>query len=231
MDEARNFVDSVLANRQATYEQPEEVDYNSPVVTEGRLDQPLTTTATMSETPPSKGSDPMDFIFNSEARRDKSGRLQIYNPPSGDGGGSFEVAGITARYQPKEAKHLKSLIEAGKNEEAEAYAKDFYRKRAKPFTKYASNEGLKLQLADTVHHRGEGGLRSILRRATGLKTKDYSELINTLDNDPKALDKFNRARVDYEMEEVDRGRASRQKFRKGLLNRFKNADAAARQLS
>jgi len=175
-------------------------------------------------------SSPEDFIFQSEARRDGKGRLQVYTPPSGDGGGSFEVAGITARYQPKEAARLKALVEAGQTDQAEAEAKDFYRRRAAPFTRFTDNPGLQLQLADTVHHRGEGGLRRVLQRATGSGAKDYGELIGTLGSDPAALDKFNAARQDYEWEEVERGRASRKKFRSGLQNRFNKADAAARRL-
>lgn len=178
---------------------------------------------------PGDPGDPADFIFNSEARRDKQGRLQVYVPPSGDGG-SFEVAGITARYQPKEAARLKALIDAGQVDQAEAEAKDFYRRRAAPFTRFTDNPGLQLQLADTVHHRGEGGLRRVLQRAVGADTKDYGELIGSLSKDPAALDRFNQARQDYEWEEVDRGRGSRKKFRKGLQNRFNKADAAARGL-
>lgn len=174
--------------------------------------------------------DPADFIFNSEARRDAQGRLQVYTPPAGDGGGSFEVAGITARFQPKEAARLKSLIESGQVDQAEAEAKDFYRRRAAPFTSLTNNPGLQLQLADTVHHRGEGGLRRVLQRATGSDEKDYGELIGRLAADPAALDRFNEARQSYEWEEVDRGRAERKKFRKGLQDRFNRADAAARKL-
>jgi hypothetical protein len=173
---------------------------------------------------------PEDFIFNAEARRDARGQLQVYTPPAGDGGGSFEVAGITARYQPKEAARLKALIESGQVQQAEAEAKDFYRRRAAPFTSLTDNPGLQLQLADTVHHRGEGGLRRVLQRATGSDSKDYRDLIGMLASDPTALDKFNQARQSYEWEEVDRGRSSRKKFRKGLQNRFNRADAAARSL-
>jgi hypothetical protein len=175
-------------------------------------------------------SSPEDFIFQSEARRDAKGRLQVYTPPSGDGGGSFEVAGITARFQPKEAARLKALVESGQTDQAEAEAKDFYRRRSAPFTRFTDNAGLQLQLADTVHHRGEGGLRRVLQRATGSEAKDYGELIGTLSKDPAALDKFSAARQSYEWEEVDKGRSSRKKFRQGLQNRFNKADAAARRL-
>lgn len=171
--------------------------------------------------------DPASFTFNKEARKDKNGRLSVFTPPSGDGGGSFEVAGITAKFQPKEAGRLRSLIQQGKHGEAEKFAKDFFRKRAEPFVKHTSQRGLQLQLADTVHHRGEGGLRKILQRATGSSSKDHRTLIKQLDNDPEALAKFNKSRVDHELQDVDRGRSSRKKFRKGLLNRFASAHEAA----
>jgi len=175
--------------------------------------------------------DPAEFTFNSEARKDSQGRLSVFTPPSGDGGGSFEVAGITAKFQPEVSKRLKSLIRQGRHGEAEVEAKKFFRKRAAPFTKHASQRGLQLQLADTVHHRGEGGLRQILQRATGSKIKDHASLIKKLDSDPEALNKFNKARVDHELINVDRGRSSRKKFRKGLLNRFANANKAAQQVN
>lgn len=171
--------------------------------------------------------DPAAFTFEREARRDRQGRLRVYNPPSGDGGGSFEVAGITARYQPNESRRLRALIAEGKTDQAESEAKDFYRRRAAPFVRYAKQPGVQLQLADSVHHRGEGGLRKMLQRATGTNLRDDESLIRRLDADPEALEKFNQARIDYELEEVDRGRSSRRKFRKGLLNRFKEANEAA----
>jgi len=175
----------------------------------------------------SSGSfDPAEFTFKREARI-KEGKLAVFNPPSGDGGGSFEVAGITERFQPREARRLRGLIEQGRNDQAISEAKDFFRKRSAPFTKYAEQRGLQLQIADSVHHRGEGGLRRILQRATGSKSKSYQELIRELDSSPNALARFNRARVNYELQEIDRGRASRQKFRKGLINRFRSAHQAA----
>lgn len=177
--------------------------------------------------PSGKYQDFADFMFQSEARM-SDGKLQVYTPPSGDGGGSYEVAGITQKYQPQEAARLKALIDSGRNDEAAAAAKDFYRQRAAPFTSLTQDRGLQLQLADTVHHRGEGGLRRVLQRATGSDSRDYGELIGGLSERKDALDAFHQARQDYEWEEVDRGRASRKKFRNGLQNRFNNADAAAR---
>ena len=45
-------------------------------------------------------------IVDFEARRDARGRLAVYRLPAGDGGGSYEVAGINDRYHPTEAAHL-----------------------------------------------------------------------------------------------------------------------------
>ena len=174
-------------------------------------------------------SSPEDFIFQSEARRDGKGRLRVYSPPSGDGGGSFEVAGITSRFQPKEAARLKALVESGQTDQAEAEAKDFYRRRAAPFVRFTENKGVQFQVSDIVHHRGEGGLRRVLQRATMSDSKDYGELIGELNNMSDPLDALNAARQDYEWEEVERGQAARKKFRPGLQNRFNKADAAARR--
>ena len=40
-------------------------------------------------------------ILEFEARRDKQGRLKVYRLPAGDGGGTFEVAGINDRSTPR----------------------------------------------------------------------------------------------------------------------------------
>ena len=52
-------------------------------------------------------------IIDFEARRDAKGRLQVYKLPAGDGGGTYEVAGINDRYHPVEAAHLAQLVKAG----------------------------------------------------------------------------------------------------------------------
>lgn len=169
-----------------------------------------------------------DFMFESEARFNRAGKLRVYEPPPGDGGGEYEVAGITQAAEPREAATLKQMVENGQTEEATAYAKNFYQKRAEPYTSLTGNKGLQLQIADATHHRGEGGLRRILQRATGSDSKDYGELVSGLSARKDSLEAFDKARRDYEWEEVDRGLPWRRKFRQGLENRFNNAAAAAR---
>jgi hypothetical protein len=201
-----------------------DVDYNDPMDLSGVPDIPQR----------SRGGtvgDAADIVFQNEARRDKRGRLSVYSPPEGDGGGSFEVAGITARYQPREAARLRQLVSEGRHDEAEEAAKDFYRRRAEPFVKHSQNPGVQLQLTDTVHHRGEGGLRSILRIATGTSDLSSAEMIAMIDRDPDGLRKFHEARRNYERRVVDRGRESRAKFRQGLENRFQKVYDLSLQLN
>lgn len=175
-------------------------------------------------------TDPAEFTFGVEARRDKQGRLRVYSPPSGDSGGAFEIAGITSRFQPKEAARLRQLVESGQSDVAEAEAKDFYRRRAAPFIGFTENKGIQFQVSDIVHHRGEGGLRRVLQRAAMSDDKDYGKLIAELNNMSDPLGALHAARQDYEWEEVEKGQAERKKFRQGLQNRFNKADAAARGL-
>lgn len=170
--------------------------------------------------------DPYEFTFNAEARFDRNGNLSVYNPPKNDGGGSFEVAGITERWQRADASRIRSLVQQGKFAQAKTESKRYYKKISDPFTKHTKDRGIKLQLADTVHHRGPTGLKKILQRATGTKLDDSKALIKILESNPNALNAFNNARVRYEAEELDNeGRAG---FRKGLIKRFKNAHNAAK---
>lgn len=178
-----------------------------------------------------KNIDPASFTVSQEARRDKAGNLKVYSPPSGDGGGSFEVAGITQRYNPEEAARLRALVQSGRSDLAEEEARKFIAGRAEPYTSKTDDPGLKLLITDTTHHRGEGGLRRVLQRATGSDSKDYGQLIADLQSSGDPIGAFSNARRDYEWEEVDRGRGSRAKFRTGLANRFDNAEGAARLIT
>jgi hypothetical protein len=236
----KDLFESIRRSRDQSFSSVE----NSPQYQSDEYDAPIDTSSVPSPsslTPPKKSTlergrtsesfDAASVVYDNEVRRDSKGNPTIYNPPSGDGGGAFEFAGITARYQPKEAARLRSLIDQGKVQEAEDEAKAFYRKRAEPYVKHSSDPGIQLQLTDTVHHRGEGGLRQILQRATGSNSKSYGELIQMLEKMPNAHDKFHQARRSYELEVVDRGRKSRKKFRPGLLNRFDKMHAMSINVS
>lgn len=57
------------------------------------------------------------FILDAEARRDDHGHLAVYRLPAGDGGGTYEVAGINDRYDHDEAEKLREII---KNDDHDA---------------------------------------------------------------------------------------------------------------
>ena len=60
-----------------------------------------------------------------EARKDKAGNVAVYQLPSGDGGGTFEVAGINDRYHPGEAARLASLPPEQRAEAAAQYIRKY----------------------------------------------------------------------------------------------------------
>lgn len=170
-------------------------------------------------------------IVNYEARRDSDGKIKVYKLPSGDGGGTFEVAGINDRYHPEIAARLKSLIEQGKQDQAEQEATDYIAHYTAPIANKATNPGVQFAIQDAAFNRGLGGATKILQRALGVdvdgkfgpKTKAALE---EAEKDPKALiKKFRAAREAYERETVKRNESS--KFWKGLVNRWNNQERDA----
>src|SRR5580765_6091206 len=65
------------------------------------------------------------FIVDDEARRDSQGHLAIYALPSGDGGGTYEVAGINNRYHPEAYAKIAGMIRAKKFSDAEQAVRDY----------------------------------------------------------------------------------------------------------
>src|SRR5262245_5634250 len=96
-------------------------------------------------------------ILDFEARRDRQGRLQIYKLPAGDGGGTYEVAGINERYHPEEARHLAQLIEAGHYEEAEEQALEIIATFTDVVTTWSTSTALESYLRDCAFNRGPRG--------------------------------------------------------------------------
>ena len=71
-------------------------------------------------------------IVDYEARRDANGHLRVYHLPSGDGGGTPEVAGINDRYHPEALDQIEKLIAGGKHEAAEDAAAEHIRQYTDP---------------------------------------------------------------------------------------------------
>jgi hypothetical protein len=170
-------------------------------------------------------------ILDFEARRDKKGRLAVFQLPSGDGGGRFEVAGINERNHPDEAQALADLIAAGKFEEAERRAIEFMVTFTDTVATWSSVTAVESYLRDSCFNRGPKGAARILQRALGVKDDGSvgdgtRAALATAQADPRALlKKMRAAREQYERDVAHRDETS--KFWKGLVNRWNNALAFA----
>jgi len=174
-----------------------------------------------------------ESIVNFEARRDAHGHLRVYILPAGDGGGRYEVAGINDRYHPREAARLRQLIETARFDEAEDYAAEVIAEYTDVVSKWTTVPEIEAYLRDSAFNRGPGGAAKILQMALGV-TVDGGVGPETLgalrqaEKDPaKLLAALRVAREKYEMRVAGR----REKFWKGLVNRWDNSLAFAQGLA
>ena len=93
-------------------------------------------------------------IINFEARRDSAGHLAVYHPPTGDGGGAYEVAGINARYNRSTAKMLAGLIVRQRFDDAEHLAIDFIARNTDCAASWTEVPAIEFYLRDCVFNRG-----------------------------------------------------------------------------
>lgn len=177
------------------------------------------------------------WIVNAEARRDAEGRLRIYRLPKGDGGGSYEVAGLNDRYHPQEAEHAAALIRRGEHAKAEDYVRDVIAQYTDPAERWAwESHAIEFFLRDCVWNRGPRGAGKILQLSLGFRGKDVDGWVgrHTMDammpfkggDQEEWVHKLRDARFEYEMM-VAPPVGERAKFLKGLLNRFDAAEEAA----
>ena len=191
----------------------------------GNFNQTSTPEGTISSFPGTSldNASGLDYIFNSEARRDANGNVQVYNLPSGDGGGAYEVAGINQKYHPQEAAALKGLVEQGKYKEAEARAKNYIGTYTNSAAKLAANPGVDYALRDAAFNRGQGGANWMAKYAAGiepnLKMNDSArqQILAAQQRDPQGyLGRLREATERYETDVV----GVRSQFIKGLTNRW-----------
>lgn len=171
------------------------------------------------------------FIVNKEGRRDSKGRLTYYNLPRGDGGGSYEVAGINVKYHPQKARELKALIVAGKHQQAEDAAIEYIIEYTRKVADWHPDIRVACYLRDIAFNRGPTGAAKILQHAlvtagtlsggidgiVGPKTKAAASKHAAED----LLLRLVLSRQWYEREVV--GRSESSKFWSGLLNRWIDA--------
>jgi hypothetical protein len=174
-----------------------------------------------------------ESIVKFEGRRDVQGHLRVYNLPHGDGGGCYEVAGINDRYHPREAARLRQLIDAGRFDEAEDYAAEVIAEYTDVVARWTTAPAIEAYLRDCAFNRGPGGAAKILQIALGVKVDGGvgSETLGALrqaeKNPAKLLADLRAARERYELRVAGR----REKFWKGLVNRWDNSLDFARSIA
>lgn len=168
-------------------------------------------------------------IIDYEARRDAQGHLAVFRPVDG----SYEVAGLNSAHHPKEAAHLKGLVDTGRYAEADRYAEDFILAYTKAATGWVTDAGLEFMLRDCVYNRGPGGAAKILQMALGVHADgeigQQTRAALAQQAPTMLLPKLRDARESYERLVLKRD--ERDHRWKGLVNRWNNSlrDALAFQ--
>jgi hypothetical protein len=170
-------------------------------------------------------------IVDFEARRDASGHLMVYHPPAGDGGGTYEVAGINARYNRSTAKILVGLIGKQRFEEAEHLAVDFIARNTDCAASWTDVPAVEFYLRDCVFNRGATGAARILQRALGVapdgKVGPVTRAAVAAADPAELLAQLRRAREQYERDVAHRD--ERSKFWAGLSARWDKAVTIAKR--
>lgn len=165
-------------------------------------------------------------ILDWEARRDSQGNLKVYKLPPGDGGGTYEVAGINNKYHPVQARYLKDLIEKGKYKEAEDYACAYIADYTESVAKWTTVNSIEAFLRDSCFNRGSRGAALIFQRALGVEDDGVVGSItlkaarNAEVQPRKLLQSLREAREKYERK---LGRNESSPFWAGLVNRWNKA--------
>lgn len=172
-------------------------------------------------------------IVDFEARRDSQGRLEVYQLPAGDGGGTYEVAGINDRYHPTEAAHLAGLIGQGRYDEAETYVADFIVAYTDVVSSWSDDAGVEFNQRDCAFNRGPTGAARIFQRALGVEEDGEVgpiTLAASAASDAAILiTRLRAARESYERNPVGRDETSQ--FWRGLVSRWNNVLTLARRFS
>lgn len=157
-----------------------------------------------------------------EGRRDANGNLAVYKLPSGDMGGSYEIAGINDKYHPEAAARLASLPPEQREIEAAKYIREY----TKPFVSKLP-EPIQAFAQDMAFNRGMGGATKYMQQ--GLNSLGANLVVDG-SLGPKTLSAINSynplqlmraaslAQLQDEQEKA-RQNPDRQKFINGLTSR------------
>lgn len=155
-----------------------------------------------------------------EARKDKAGNVMVYNLPSGDMGGSYEVAGINDKYHPAAAQMLKNLPPGERRDAAAKYVVEYTR----PITSKLP-EPYRLFFQDLTFNRGPAGATKFLQRAIGVKDDGAlgPQTLKALEglNPSEVMKNVSVEQMTYERRLAEQN-PERKKFLNGLQNRVSN---------
>jgi hypothetical protein len=160
-----------------------------------------------------------------ESRRDKNGNLAVYKLPSGDMGGSYEVAGINDKYHPDAFKAISSLPPEKREQAAAEYVVQY----TAPFTQKLP-DAVRPFAQDLAFNRGMGGATKYIQQGLnnlGIQVKVDGAIgpqtINAIGKvDPKSLMlEASKAQWNDELRMANQN-PDRKKFLNGLQNRINN---------
>jgi len=160
-----------------------------------------------------------------EGRRDKQGNLAVYKLPSGDMGGSYEVAGINDKYHPEAFKAISALPAQERArataEYIQGYTAPLVEKLPPAFQGFMQDMAFNRGLGGATKYLQQGlntlGLNVKVDGAIGPKTLDAINQAN-----PRALmQAASKAQLDDEYRMAEKN-PDRKKFIPGLESRINN---------
>jgi len=181
---------------------------------------PISPKQYLSQAMPSSLLDAAKQTVNWEGRRDANGNLAVYELPSGDMGGSYEVAGINDRFHPQAAEMLKNMSPSEREDFAAKYIEDY----TSPLTSKLP-EQYRPFFQDLAFNRGLAGATKLLQRAIGVKDDGLlgPKTLAALEqqNPRDVLRKTSLEQLSYERRLAEEN-PERKKFLGGLENRIRN---------
>tara|TARA_R110000868_G_scaffold406733_1_gene687399 strand:+ start:202 stop:1050 length:849 start_codon:yes stop_codon:yes gene_type:complete len=160
-----------------------------------------------------------------EGRKDQQGNLSVYKLPSGDMGGSYEVAGINDRYHPEAARALRDMAP----EKRRDYAANYIVKYTAPLVSRMPDK-LQPFVQDLAFNRGMGGATIYLQQALNNLGQNVSvdggmgpktlQAINSV-NPTELMREASKAQLLDEKRRAEQN-PERRKFLNGLENRITN---------
>jgi lysozyme family protein len=165
-----------------------------------------------------------NFTLPREGRFDKQGHLEVYSLPSGDGGGSFEIAGINDRYHPEMAAKLRDAAPETRATMAADYIAGYVAPTVSKLPKQLQGFA-----ADMTFNRGAGGMTRYLQEALNTMGQELKvdgalgpktlEALSKVSDNKKLMQAMSQAQQNHELR-MAANNPDRQKFLKGLTNRI-----------